>query len=409
MSRYRVYLKPYIGENVYADEFIDISDDVLSINEISQELDNTTYDIGIFKNSGFTLTLRNDHARFSDSSTSKSMFKYKRQDTIVKVTWDYNNSPLKCGFFSCGNAVLGEEVTIFEGLLYETSGVSSIEDQKIQFRFSGYESLFDRISVPYSSITNGDFISDVFYTLLNQSGITSYLTVDAGNINPGLDFTIDDKTALENQTVKEALDSKSLLLTSNSVLYIQNNTIYISNRDANATLDYTFYGQASVVGIENIIGIKDYRDGLNKVFNYVKWPDTSQLASDADSIATYGVQSIEISTDVVSDSSTSKIDSILEEIKDEFFFPKRELQLETPLDYGTIDLFLKDKVNIDYPTIYQSADDNPLPRWGLVTWGNFRWPIGQYSLTIDSADRFKIMGRKINTKDDTITFYLREV
>ena len=75
----------------------------------------------------------------------------------------------------------------------------------------------------------------------------------------------------------------------------------------------------------------------------------------------------------------------------------------------TIVLFLKDKVNVDYPTIYKSADENPIPRWGQVIWGNFRYPLGQFSLKIESSAEFKIMSKKIDPVNELVTFGIREV
>lgn len=410
MSKYRVFLKPFDDAGAYLSDYIEVTDDVLSIGPISQGLDNSTYDIGIFKTSGVTIKFRNDHGYYSDPENYRSIFGYKRQDTLIKITWDARSYPLKAGFFKADPGTpIGGQTTIFEGLLFEVSSVATIDNQDIQFRFAGFDSLFDRVSVNYSSISNGDLFSEALYTMLNQSTITQFLTVSSGNIVCSVDETIDDKTTLENKTVREAIDSGDLLLAASSVLYIDStNTLYVADRSASATSQYTFYGQASITGIENVIDITDYRDGVNKVFNYATWPDTARLSQNSDSILKYGVNKIEISNDLISNASTAKIDNILDGVVNEFNSPKKEFSIVTPINYDTIALSLKDKVNVDYPTIYRSADDNPIPRWGLDAWGSFRWPIGQYSLTISSDINFKIMGKKIDPSKDVITFDLRE-
>ena len=409
MSRYKVYIKPYETAGIYQTDFIDVSNDVISIDQISQSLDNSTYDIGVFKTSGLKIKFRNDHGRFSEADSYKSLFRYSRQDSIVKVTWSIQDDPIRAGFFTLNPFPIGGEITIFEGLLYDISGVSSVEDQFIDFRLAGYDSLLDRVIVPYSSITNGDTFSEVIYKMLNQPEITQYVTVDQANIVCAVNETIDDKTSLENETLRDVLTGGSLLLAASSTLYIENNIVYVKNRDATADVQYNFFGQASPVGIENIISVKEYRDGTNKIFNYVAWGNTADVRVTADSIAKYGSRKISLSTSLIEDASTTKITNILGEIRDDFSVPKRELKLETPINYQTIALFLKDKVNIDYPTIYISADGKPLPRWGSINWDDFSWPIGQFSLVISSTDSFKIMSKKINPKNDTITFDLREV
>lgn len=411
MSRFRVYIKPFVSAGVYADDFIDISDDVIEAGSISQSLDNSTYDIGIFKNSGFRVRLRNDHGRYGDADSSKSIFRDKRINSIVKVTWSPEPKPLLAGFFNCFAYQIGNEQTIFEGLLTEASSTSSIQDQFIEFRVSGYDSLIESIETPYASISNGDLFSDVIYTCLNQTALTNYVTVSASNISCAVDEAIDDKTSLEETTVKEALTSKNLLLAASSVLYIENNVLYVQSRDATPTSQFTFYGQASINGIENIVNIADYRDGTNKIFNFLLWPDTNLTAQSSSSILNYGVRKRQIGTELISDSSTSKIANILDEIRDDFSVAKREFRLETPITFDTLALNLKDRVSVDYPTIYIATDEAGIPRWGQSTtkWGEFSWPLGQYTLTINPNDSFKIMGKKINLKNDTIEFQLREV
>lgn len=409
MSQYRVYIKPFLDTGEYQENFIDVTRDVLSLDKISQSLDNSTYDIGIFKTSGLKIRFRNDHGRFSEPGNAQTIFNFSRQDSLVRVTWSVQDYPITAGFFTLNPITIGTEETIFEGLLSDISGVSSVEDQFIDFRFAGFDSLLDRVVVPYGNISNGDTFSQVIYKMLNQTEITKHLTVSQANIVCAVDEQIDDRTSLENKTVREVLDSQDLLLAASSVLYIENNTVYVAGRNETPTVQYSFYGQASLIGIENIISVRDYRDGVNKIFNYVSWPDTSNVQLLNESITKYGARKIDISTDLIADSSTAKISNILTEIRDDFALAKRELQIETPLNYETLALNLKDKVNIDYPTVYVSADKNPIPRWGAATWGAFTWPIGQFSLLIQPIDNFKIMAKQINVKNDTITFDLREV
>lgn len=411
MSRVRVFLKQFESEGFYVSDFTEITDDVIDIGSIEQSLDNSTYDIGIFKNSGLSLRLRNDHGRFGPPESSKSIFNIKRQDSIIRVTWNARPSPAYAGFFTCHPLPIGSDVTVFEGFLFDTSGNSSIEDQFINFRVNSYETIIDRLETPFSSISNGDLFSEAILTLLNQSELTDFLTVSGSNITCAVDETIDDKSSLEETTVKEALVSQNLLLAASSVLYVKDSTVYVTTRDASATNKFTFYGQAAINGIENIIEIKDFRDGSNKIFNFIQWTDTTQVQSDPSSITSFGIRKRNLATNLISTGSTSKIQNILGEIRDDFRNPKREFRLTAPITYETLELNLTDRVTVDYPTIYRPADENPIPRWGQAdtVWGDFVWPLGQYSLTISPNDPFKIMGKKIDLKKDTIEFYLREI
>ena len=405
MSQPRVYIKPFDVSGDYESSFTNITKDTLKVSKIQQELDNTEYDIGIYRNSSLKLTLRNDHGRYLNVESSKSIFNFKRADSIFKVTWDRNSTPLICGFLHCGNFMLGKEVDLYEGLLTDVSGTSNIDDQEISFNILGYESLFSRVEVPYATISNGDLTSSVIYDCLNQSKITDLLTVDAGNISLSTDQTIDDKSSLENETVEDAL--AELLKISNSVLYIKDKTIYVQARTPSASVQYNFYGQASNNGIENVINIKNYRDGVNRLYNYFTWEDTNLVQSDSTSINLFGIYKKTISSDLITD--TTKRNNILSDYLAEFKDIKAELELETKLDLSTYSLFQLDKVTIDYPTVYFSADDNAVPRYGLATYGSATYPFGQYSLTITDDVEFKILSRSINIEKNTVTFKLREV
>lgn len=407
MSRFRVYLKQFDENGAYVSDFTEITRDVSSLGALSQQLDNTDYGIGVYRNSGFSITMRNDAGTYGEADTLKSVFKYKRSDSIIKITWDFRDYDLICGFFSPGAEVLTEEVEIFRGLISEVSSSSDIMSQDVKFQVLGYETLFEREVVPYDDITNGDNISDILYTILNQTKITSLLTVDALNISVGVDNAIDDKTSLENKTVKEVLDR--LLFVSNSVLKIVGTTVYISNRDETASDQYAFYGQASNLGLENIINIKKFRDGLNRTFNFWAWEETALFAQDLTSVGKYGVIKNTIKDEVISDSSTAKITAILEDNRDEFSFPLQEFELDTPVNYETLELNLLDKVSVDYPTVYTPADNNPLPRYGVDVYEDPVYPFEQWSLNISNADRFKIISKRIDTSKSVITFGLRKV
>lgn len=407
MARFRVYIKPFEADGTYADDYTEITRDVISLATIAQQLDNTEYGIGVFRNTNFNIKLRNDSGAYSGVDTIKSIFRYKRSDSKVKITYDICDYDLICGFWEAGGGYLGEEVTIFEGLLTEVTSSSNIEDQAVEFKILGFESMLDRAEVPFADINDTDLISEVIYKCLNQTVITDLLMVTALNIVPEIDIAIDTKADLENQTVKEAL--QTLLLASNSVLYLRDNTIYVKNRAASDELMFQFYGQASNDGIENVISIKNYRDGLNRTFNYWTWEDTTLLARDNTSIQQNGVLKKEIKNDLILPSSTAKIQQMLDSNRDEFAFPKQEFEIETPITYAALDVGLLDKIAVDYPTVFTPADSNPLPRYGQSLYAGARYPFAQWSLKISKTARFKVLSKKIDPVKQIITFGVRGI
>lgn len=406
MSLFKVEIKPFDINGNY-DAFQDITSDVDlgSFSSISQKLDNSDYNVGAFRFSNFNIGVRNQSGKFSEPGNSNSIFRFKRSDSIVRVSWRRKPESY-CGTAICGTAEMGEYVEVFQGLLNDESAATDISIQNLSFACLGLESIFSRVITPFSSISNGDNLSAIILSVLNQAEITKVMTVSGSNISVGTDVAIDDRTEFEDKTVKEALDD--LLFLSNSILYIEDATVYVKPRTAGATLQKTFYGQSSNNGVEDALDIFDIRGGLNKTFNYWKWEDTSVVVTDAASIAANGVRKKEdVSAPYLTNSA--KQDNVLDGLIAEFKDPKTELKLLTPLTYDTLNLSFLSRVAIDYPPVAY-AGESEVPIYGLAQYGVDFYPVSQFSLTLDpSKDQFKIMGKKIFTKQGNIELDLRRV
>lgn len=402
----RCYIKPFISAGTYASEWIDVSEntDLKKLSSLKQQLDNNEYDVGIFGFNSLSITLENETGRYSDIDVIQSIFKYKRSNSLFKITWRQHPYATQCGTAICGESSLNDEIELFSGLINDESASSNIADHKLKLKVLGKESILSQGIVPYSSISVGDTFSEIMYTILNQAFITKILTVSASNISVSVDLEVDFIENLENATVKEALND--LLIGANAVLYVKDNTVYIETRTIHDDPAYTFYGQASIKGIENTQNISNIKSGVNNTFNFWSWTDTNSASVDSVSAAKNGYRKKEFSFDSITDSA--KRQTILNELRDEFSSPKQEFTLTSTMDYKTIDLFILDKVSVDYPTVLFPADDNPLPIWGAVTWGDFKWPSGEWGLTIDPATEFKIMSRNLDIKNSLITFKLKE-
>jgi hypothetical protein len=407
-SVWRVYIKPFDDYRQYAD-WIEVTDDVdsNSIGSIAVDLDNTEYDIGVYRNSSFKLTLRNDHGKYSDVGSSKSIFKYKRSNSLCKVTWSIDEQQPICGVAICGEVYLSEEVDVFVGLLNDDSLSMDLDVQKVSFSVLGRESIFLRTVVPFDTVNSGDLISETLLLILDQPEVTSVLTVSSGNISVGLDQTIDSLTGLQNKTIQEGLNK--LLLAGNSVLYIDGDAIKVAPRTPTADVQATFYGQASPLGPENVVNIKAIKNGVGKVFNFITWRDTSLVSQDETSISIYGVRKKEIEFDVFTGiPDDTKRQSILDSIRDEFKNPKMEFDLYVPMTYETIALKLLDRINIDYPTIYYPSEA-PLPICGVAVCGQAVLPKAKWDFKLTTLDHFKIIGRSIDLKASVIKLKVRGV
>ena len=408
MSRFKAYIKPFDTNGDYVDDYIDVTGDVdfNSFSTLSQKIDNSSYNVGIFNFNSINLKLRNEHGHYEDVNTPNTIFSFKRTDSKFKLTWSIGDDITQCGNAICGAVPANLEVDVYKGLLNDESFASDISNQKVTFKVLGLESILRRVDVEDVTITAGQTFSTILLNVLNQTPITDLLTVSGANISVGTDQVIDSAADFTGKTVKESLDE--LLKLSNAILYIENDVIIITPRVESATLDYTFFGQASVNGTESIQNLSAIKSGLDRTFNFWQWQDTPlSPVIDPSSKTTYGVRKNSISGGSITDSG--KRTAILTNLKDEFKNPKREFDLTTILDYTTLELFILNKVQVDYPTPYSPPEGDITPLFGVAIFGISRFPYGEFGITISEDDRFKIMGRKINIKDQLITFSLREI
>lgn len=393
----------------YVLDWIEITSDVdvNSFASLTQKLDNKEYDIGVFNFGDMSLTLRNESGKYAKVGESNTIFGYKRGGTKVKITYMLQDDPPWCGVAICGQAKIFDEQDIFTGLLVDETTDEDVINQNIVFRVLGLESIFKEVIINFGSISAGDLFSEILYTILNQSKITELITVSALNISVGTDQMIDSITGLQNKTVKETLDT--ILLLSNSILYIdRENVLHISPRVPSLSVLWNFYGQASVDGPENIQNLSDIRNGLNRTFNFIRWSQTTLAAEDANSTAKFGYRIKEIESDVITDNS--KRNAILQNIRDYFGTPKRELELTTIIkDYDIFDLFILDKVSIDYPTVYFIKEGGSYPIYDSSLYDEAEYPLAEWSLEIDPSVEWMITGRKIDFRNQLITYNLREV
>lgn len=409
--RWRVYLQLFTDGGEYSGEWVEITEDVDfdKMSAIQNDLDNTEYDIGVYRSNYINLILRNDHGRYSDLNGLNSIFRYKRSGTLVKITWELTNELNYCGINYVDDMYTSEELVIFTGLLNDEATEQSIQEQNVSFKVLSRDSIFQKVVVPFDDLSDGDLISDVIFACLNQEEITRVLTVDAGNISVDTDLEIDAVASLENKTVQEAL--AELLLCSNSVIYIdRNGAIVVSPRTASADVEMTFYGQTSGLGSENIQDVSKLKSGIARTFNFFTWASSSTFSEDDTSRTRYGTRKKEISTDLFTD--VGKRTTILNALRDEFGNPKREFDLITFWNYQTELLNILDKVTIDYPPVYLQNVQDTLPICGTAICGDEETatlPRTLWDFVLTTETEFKILGRSIDPRTGLVKFKLREI
>lgn len=404
-SVWRVYLNVFDDNGNYTG-FQEVSEDVEldSLGTIDFALDNTDYNIGIYRNSNFSITFRNDSGKYSDVGQPTSIFRYTRTNSLLKITWQGNDKPLLSGFFKAGGEVLCPEIEVFQGFLSDKDLTMDMLTQELAFTVLGKETVLSAATVPFGSLTIGDTISSIIYASLNQTSITDVLTVDPANINVGIDTATDAIADLENKTVWDAL--QDLLLISNSVLYIKNEAIIVAPRTVDSSLAYTFYGQSSILGPENIQDLQNIQNGIARTFNYLYWGPSNETVQNSASVAKYGATTKEFTQTYIT--NTTNQAAILNDILDEFGLPKQEFDLYTPLNYSTIQLFLLNQIQIDFPPQYL-VPPLGLPICGLAICGECETPSAIWSFTENPSNSYKVEGTSIDPQTDLMCISVRRV
>jgi hypothetical protein len=408
-NKWRVYIKPLISDGVYG-AYQEVTRDVdfSALARIEQNLDNTQYDIGIYRNNNVTLRLDNRQGFYSDVTHSKTIFKYARGNSLVKITWEIEDDGADiAGTAIAGHFFASEETTVFVGLLNDETAKMDLTNHQIEFSLVGRESVFDKAIVPIASITDGvTLLSEVIYASLNQSIITSVLNVSALNIALGVDVVIDAKADLENVTVRDMLND--LLLISNSVLKISDDDIVISGRDAASSVSFSLYGQGSKLGEENIASIMNIRSGLNRVFNYISWSN-APISSVSDEVSTgrFGVRARDLSFSFLT--NPQSISKVIGAIQTSFSMPRQEMDLTTPLNYDTLALGLLNRVQIDYPVVLAAYESNQIPVCGFFKSGVGVLPKDLWGFRIGFESPYKIIGRSIDMKNAMVLLKLRAI
>lgn len=399
----RIYFTPFVTGEIYGEE-VEVTNFVQeqSISRLRQQVDQSEYDIGIFKFQDTNIIMNNQSGKFGQPGDGISIFGVRRTGSKVRITWELEDDDVQCNNAFVGDAFLSETKTIFKGTLNDEASTEDIQTQTISFKIMGREAVFSQVEAPTGDYTLADTFKELMVKSLVSPLITNLFTVDADNINPPVDLVIDLLDQWVGATVKKVFDD--LLLVSNSILYIRDDTIFIVSRDPSAESKFTFFGPTSEEGIENIQDLSKVRFSLNKTFNFWQWDDF--IIRGAASIASFGVRKKAFSFDGITDNG--KKGTILTALQDEFSLPVREFDLTTPATYETIELFIGDQVRVDYPTIFFTSEGNQLPYYDRSKYDEAVYPAGEFSITIDKEVPHKIMGRTFDLKKKLITFKIRE-
>lgn len=406
MAAFDVFMSYPTAEG-YSD-FIDITDDVLesSLGDIKQALEADEFNVGKITFDSFDITLRNEDATYSEAANATSIFPIKRDQTIIRVEWNINSYPEACGNTPCGLTFLSTKRNVFKGLIEENSASFDVVTQEETFRVLGMDSVINKEPTPFSVLDVSDDMNTLVFKILNQDRITRFFLVDQANISCKFNFVANDISYLEGTTCLKSL--QEIFKLSNSIMFVKDDIVYVKERSESVDSKFTFYGNSSNEGIENISKISDYGTGLNRTFNYWRWGDTSLVRFFADSVDLHGTREKSIDSELVTDPviQTAILDSYL----GEFGFPKTELKLTVPMYTPIVDLSFLDKINIDYPSEVLPTLTGTASKYNQARYDSgFKYNRILNSLFISVSQDWKILNKVTKTKKQVLEFKIRRV
>jgi len=359
---YSITFKPLASATTYEDDATDVTTYVrqLGLGKITYRLDSYDFDIGVFHYGRMTLGCVNEDGYFNEN---EDLFSYQRDLTKVVLTY-YDKD--------------GTAAVFFKGVITEPLTRFNKNNETVNFTVINQDQILSQNQVLVADITNGDSFSTAIKALLNKTGITTVLNYSADDITVDYDGEVDDATKLHGRDVYTVL--KKLLQASNSLFYVDDDDNMIVSTRASTGTETEFYGAEDPFNRDNIIEVNKYSTGYNKIFNSIVVNDRE--TNDSTSIAAYGLRQKRFTFDFVTDNGRE--DLIAANYLAEFKDPKKELEINVPVEDGQAVAFLDDIV-----LILESS--------------------GYNSINIDSDDVFKLMGRDYVPDEFAAILKLREI
>jgi hypothetical protein len=395
--RYRVYITPLVSSDTYGTA-VDVSDRIeeSGIPRIRRSIDAGDYDVGVYTYADINLKGFNHNGYFNGPEDSRSIFPYLRDRAKVEIHWIELDEDT------------GDETAqvTFRGMINdEATRVNPVNDS-IFFKVLSRDSVIRNTKVQAGGVATGNLFSTALLNILSTTRIASVLTASAGNINPGLDLTVDDGSHFDNLPTRTAVND--ILLVSNSVMTIDSSdNIIIKTRDEDTTEDIVMlYGPHDVHKRENIITMTRYNTGLHRMFNSVRF--NTQEASNSASASEYGERQKKIEKSFITDSSKEL--QIAQALVDEFNAPKIELNVKVPTTIAK-DIDLLDRVSIAWPLRAKPPAGAFLPVVGITEIGDTNYPLPDEfgSVSIEENIGFKVIEIDENPKTFETLLKLRQV
>lgn len=392
---YKVIMTTRERYDEYGDQ-IDITQDVEltdyiqagGISTMKVEADDGDYTIGVFVIGSLTLKAVNHNGEFCDETNWRSLFPYSRDLTKIDVVYVDKT---------------GTENTRFKGLITEDATKEDLLKSTTTFKVLNQQGILRKTTIFPGTVRKGMTFTEAFFGILNRPPITDILNFDINNINPQLDYTIDEELFFDGISAYEGV--KALLQASNSVMTIDgSNNMIIRTRTANSNTPYAFYNGADLYGRENIIDLKKYNTGLQRAYNTITIGDFTHIDEEFSLI--HGGKQKEIDLPFITERRKSLL--IAKAIVDEFKVPKYEMELTVRTEIvKDIDMF--DLCTVELGRRVEEYRGEDIPLYEHSEYGTATYPSEFGNLTLPSGMGFKVTAIRENPSNHTTQLRLRQI
>ena len=392
-----VYLKRRYADGSFDTDWIDITRwvETRGLGCITFALDSGNFDVGLFVANNVQVIFDNSTGKFNDNTDSRSYWAAFESRDLSKIK-------IEAGYITDDDERL--PATPFNGILDERSMRFS-QDDTVRATILSLESILKSTYVVAGALSSAVTVKDAIFILCNRGEVTRYIGVSEANINPSLDVTIDNSSDYDGK--KLDLVMNEILLYANSVMYVDGNgDMIVTGRNNTNDVKYRFFANshdASAGARDNVYSVTNFNNGRQRVKNAWYWSGTSLSALSLSRYLTrYGVTRRSFSTGAITNTATRQ--AILDNLLNEFQFPKRELSLTTDYMPGVLNFF--DTVTVDIKPNLSRNDNVPIAGHAIAgTAVSIDYISG---LLIDPLLGFKIIAIQHDLGRGTTTFKLRE-
>jgi hypothetical protein len=231
------------------------------------------------------------------------------------------------------------------------------------------------------------------------------MTVSAANINPSNDVLIDAPNEWAGTKLNDALNE--IMLVTNSIMYIDDaGNLIVRGREHSRRIMFELCQNSLLRKKDNIYSIRNFNSGRQRVKNYISWGSgvTALTAqSDDEYLSRFGTTKKSISSSAITSLVTRQ--SVIDNILEEWQFPKIELEIET--DYTANELTFFDLVTVD--VVPQLTRKTSLPICGEAVCGSAIAVDYASGFKVDSKKGFKILSIEHSLSSFKTTLKLREI